>query len=257
MKHFIFASILFSGLVLPPALAQPTTKVAGFSIVLDPATERFGGFSTLNQIKPINLVLIADLNGQSIVSMNDNKSKIESFSDDTGKDLKGDVWAFSTISDDLKQLRFEITGENTPAPHAQSLKAKGSLYVHTAEASQLIRSELTELTKNQTVTISDSLSFKIIEAGKPKWGDEPFSIELQIKRDIPEVAEILFYDKDGKLLETVDGGNSRSSFNKSVTLTKSYRFQSKAKEALIEARVWKDMKEVEVPFDISVSMGDQ
>jgi len=235
--------------------AAPSVKPVGVSVVWEERKDDFDGFSTMNQQHPVKVAVLIDMDGLGIIDLDDAASKITKLTDDAGKDLDGEIWTFPSISKDGKLMRLEINGKKAPTSGSKSLSAKGALVVMTGSKTEVKRSELVPAEKGATVKVSEKLSFEISKAGKPQWGDDPFMVELEVKRDIPEVAEVLFYDDQGELIESDEGGASRMGFFKKVTVQKSYNLKRKVKSFRVEVKVWTDMKEVEVPFDLTFGIG--
>lgn len=253
MKEFCF-SIFLLGLA-GALFAEPSVRPVGVAVVFDPMKEEFKGFSTLNQHDAVTLALLVDLDGAGIIEVDANKSKLDELSDDTGQNLKGKLWTFPNISEDKKLMRIEVKGEEAPANGAKALKATGTLVIQTAEESTVLKSEIVAAKKGERMKLSKDLSFKISDTGKPQWGDDPQMVEFEIKRDVPELAEMVFYDKDGQVIESNTGGTSRMSMGKMVTLKLTYRLKRKVEEFRVEAKVWTDLEEVEVPFDVTLGIG--
>lgn len=247
--------LIFSGLLLVAQAEEATVRPSGVQVVWEDPKDEFGGFSLFNAMKPVSLALLVDAGDAALIEMDEDASKLISLKDDKGTDLKGEIWSFPKISEDGKLARVQVQGEKSPAKGARSIQASGKLVFHSASETETKKGELGKVAKGEKVVIGDDLKFEIKSAGKPQWGDEPFEVELEIKRDIPEVAAFRFYDKDGKEIESSEGANSRMGFLGKVTLSKSFRLEKKVEELRVEVDVWADLKTVEVPFEVEVGVG--
>jgi hypothetical protein len=117
------------------------------------------------------------------------------------------------------------------------------------------RSKVVDAKKGSKIDLVENLVFEVSEAGKPDWGDDPLSVTLSIKRDIPEVAAFRFYDGEGKQIESSDSGSSRGGFLGNISVSKTFSLKQKADKISVEVDLWTDLEEVAVPFDVKVGVG--
>lgn len=246
--------MLVVGLVLCNA-GEPSIRPLGLQLVWEKSAEQFDGFATFNTQKATTLALLLDGGGKSLIEVDQDNSEVETFKDDQGKDLKGEVGSFPKVSKDGKLARVSVEGEEAVTPGAKTVTAKGVVKARTASKRETKKSKLVEVKNGEKAVLGDKLQFKIVKSGKPDWGDEPFMIELEVKRDIPEVAELRFYDEAGKLIKSKQSGSSRMGFMKMVTVSRDYSLARKVDKIVVEADLWTDMEIVEVPFEITVGVG--
>lgn len=252
LKGLIFVSVMGLGVLVA---ADPSVRPIALLVAWEDDKENFGGFGVLNTQNPVELKLLLDAEGKQLISLDARGSKVTAFQDGKGNDLKGEVGPFPKVSEDKLLARFSVRGEKPPAAGAETISAKGVVKARFGSKVATKTSKVVEAKEGETVSLTKELEFEIKKTGKPQWGDEPFMVELEIKRDIPEVAAVRFYDADGKEVETKSGGGGRMSFMKRVTVSKEYKLARKLDKFRVEMDLWTDMEEMEVPFDVTVTVG--
>jgi hypothetical protein len=235
--------------------ADPSVRPSALQVVWEDDKEAFDGFGVLNTMNPVELALLLDAGGRKLIEVDDRGSKVTDFKDDKGTDLDGEFGPFPKVSEDKSMARFSVRGGKPPVAGAGAVSAKGVVKIRTGSKVETKTSKVVEAKKGATVAVSDTLEFEVTKTGKPDWGDEPFMVEFEIKRDIPEVAAVRFYDADGKEVESSSGGGGRMSFLNRVTVSKEYKLARKLDAFRVETDLWTDMEETEVPFDVTVAVG--
>lgn len=235
--------------------AEPKVEVSGVQLVWKDDAEAFGGFDLFGAQRPVSLALVADGGGEKVIAFDSDGSSLDSFGDDKGGKFEAKIGPFDKIAEDGSGVRFELWSEDAPTQGATALIARGTVKIRTGGATATRKSEIVALTKGGEVELGEGLAFEISKVGKPDWGDDPMQVELKINRDIPEVAAVRFYDKNGQEIESSESGSGRMGFMKKVTVTKGYTLKREVKEVRLEMDVWTDMEEHEVPFEVKVGIG--
>jgi hypothetical protein len=217
--------------------------------------EAFEHLSVLNQQSPVAMALYVTAKEKKIVSFDSDKCKLTLLTDDQGTKIAGQMGYFPRIAKDGSAAFLELMGENAVSPKAQAVIAKGNLTVALASKTDAKRSEVVDVKKGAKLELAENLVFEITKAGKPDWGDDPFSVTLEIKRDIEEVANFRFFDGEGKQIEASQAGSSRGGFLGRVSVSLDFNLKAKAEKLSLELDLWTDLEEVLVPFDLKVGVG--
>jgi hypothetical protein len=251
---FFLALLVFGG--ARGQEAKVTVRPAGVTLIWEQGDkDAFDHQAVLNSQKPVALALYVEAENKKIVSFDADKSKLTSITDDQGTKIKGSVAHFPRIAKDGSAAFIEVRGEDPVSPQAETLFVKGVLKLAVASKTEAKRSKVVEAKKGSKVELAENLVFEISEAGKPGWGDDPFALTLKIKRDIPEVAKVRFFDGEGKQIEASRSGSSRGGFFNKVTVTRDYNLKRKVDKISVEVDLWTDLEEIMVPFDVKVGVG--
>ena len=250
------------------ATAQPTAgaaeagkvSVAGLKIV-KPAHDEDQDLRAFNWFAGTMVALLVERPTGGILELNDDESKLESFTDDKGTNLLSgeDKWGRngvkdSTIAEDGKAAMITIQGSSLPAAGATKLIAKGKVVFNVATKSKTHKSEKVAIKNDQKVTVG-GISFTIKEVGKPDWGDAELSLTLKASQDLSAIKTVRFLGADGKEIKSDRGSRMRSAWGNKVTVEWKYDLDKKTDQAVIEVEIWDDMQQVAVPFDIKTSIG--
>ncbi|MHC5053423.1 MAG: hypothetical protein ACYTKD_01760 [Planctomycetota bacterium] len=235
-----------------------------------------------NTLRPFNsntgttVALLVTLPSGGIVEFDRRASKLAGMTDDAGSDLLKEKAApkrgrgrmvfggmghsqsgfgmFPKVSEDGKACLVETKGPGLPCKGAKGVNVAGTMVLKVSAAKKTARQSGLALRKGAKIT-AGPVPFTISEVGKPQWGAEPLEVTLHAERDISAIAKVRFLDAAGKEIETEDGGTSRMGMMGKVSVEKAFRLARKVDRATIEITYWDDMKTLEVPFDLKVSMG--
>lgn len=252
MKHWI---ALFALLSSVPSPAEPEVRVAGLQVVWEDDREAFDGFSLFNGQQALVLGLLVDGGGAGLIEFDDENSRLTALRDDFGTKLDGKIGSFPKISEDGKLLRLVIESEKLPKPGASQLQAKGELAVLSASETETLKCGPVKLEEDAKLDFGDQLDFRVVKVGKPDWGDAAWQVELEIKRDIAEMAVLRFYDGDGKEIESDRVSTGRMGFMGQVSVTLGYTLAREVAEVRVELDRWTDLEKLSVPFEVSVGIG--
>ena len=256
MRAFVFSLAFLGSSVAWGQDGQVSVRPAGVTLVWERGDkEAFEHMMVLNAQSPVTVALYVSSKGKKIVSFDRDKSKVTSLTDDQATKMKGEIGHFPRIAKDGSAAFIELRGDVPISSKAGSLLAKGELKVAVASKTSAKRSKVVPAAKGSKLELAEDLVFEISEAGKPSWGDDPFSVSLKIKRDIPEVAKVRFFDAEGQEIEASSAGSSRSGFLGRVTLTRDYNLKRKVDKLSVEMDLWTDLAELTVPFDVKLGVG--
>lgn len=246
--------ILATSVVLPTmSNADVSVEPAGMKIVWKSLKDEFDGFQTYNSPEGTYITLAVTGGDKDIISFDDKQSSI-SLSDGT-KDLGGKFGMWNKISKDGKTMRVEVSSDNLPSPDTSKFTLKGELSMVMASKTETKASESRTFKKGDNIELTEMFKFEVESIGKPKWGDEPLEVTFKWKRKIPELAAVRFYDGDGKLIESSDGGSSSMGMLGKYTVTRSYKLKKKSDVLKIEMDLWSDAETVTVPVDLTMGAG--
>ena len=128
--------------------------------------------------------------------------------------------------------------------------AAGSIAITTASTKKTERTKVIELKKGTTFTLGKT-NFKINQVKAESNGTE---VELETSDDLTALAEVRFIGPDNTKLEAKKGGSSSMSFGGKTTSSREFTIKGAAGSVLIEGDIWQDAKQVNLPFDLSVTL---
>ncbi len=209
----------------------------------------------------VALMLVSE--GKAIVSLDEDASKITTFTDDQGTDFSkskarfgrdGVKFGFASYSDDKKALVVDVESGGVPKQGAGELILKGEVVVSVASESKLEKSEAVAATKGTKLKVGER-EFEVTTAGKPKWGDDEFSIELKSKYNDRDFKAVKFYAADGTELKANRSMSSSGGVFGKSTHKVTFNFEKKFDKFSLGLDAWTDLEKVKVPFDLKVKAG--
>lgn len=245
-KQFLICFASFTA-TFCSVLAGPSVKPAGMKIVWEKLAEEFNGYSTYGSDEGVEVSLVLQLEGKSIIAFDDKKSKIAIHYGD--KNLGGKFRGFEKYSKDRLNMRIEARTKALPSGEGSDFKLTGSMAVTVASKSETKSLEAQKLKQGDKLTIKEGFDFEVSNIGKPKYGKDELEITLKWKRDISQLAAVKFYNKEGELIESRSKGWSKSS---KVT-SKTYSLKKKFDEMRIEMDFWTDAEILSVPIDLKLN----
>lgn len=229
--------------------AEPTVTLAGVQAVHDDGSKDFDGFKTFNTDKGHKVALVVRSTDKAMVGFDEDAATV------TLGGAKTECRFFSNMafSKDRLALRleFETTDRVNLAPDG-SFEVKGGLPVVLATGKEETRSEPFTVTKGAEIRFPAGKQglpvLKVKSAGKPDFGDDPFEIELSTNMKADAFAGIRFYTKDGKPVESEQGGSSWMGFGGKGSGEISYRFKAPQTELILAVETWtgREQKTLEV-----------
>jgi len=243
----LFASLASAG--------AAEVKVAGLQVV-GPGFGKDGReISAFNSYSPgmnVVLVIVTGDSAGAIVEILDDDCSLESMTDDTGKNmLEGVDWgAFPDVSEDGRYGSIEVKSNGRPAAGASKVTLKGTVAYLSAAGSASEKVADVKLEKGTTFSwAGGKATVEAMEASE--WSD---NVELGLGMSAAQksqIKEIRFFDGGGKELEVE--GTGYMVMGSHATLT--FGLPEGLTEATIEVEWWKDLEEVELPFEIEVGLG--
>ncbi len=257
--------VLVSFMNGPQAFAGDDSKAKVMAYGLRVVPKPFEGNDMMRAFHAFEGTSVAVLVHQpagGLISFDSDSSKIESFTDDKGKNLLESTSDFGTpglpmspeISEGGKAVVIEISGGQTPTQGATSLKVKGKFVFKAASQKKSYTHKDLELKADAKIE-AGPIPLTIGSAGKPEWGEEPLEINLKATKRLDEVASIRFLDADGKEIESNESGSMTMAFGDEVSVERSYALTKKVEKVTVEISYWTDMKDLEIPVDLTVSLG--
>lgn len=164
-----------------------------------------------------------------------------------------DVWPFFETTDDASHMLVELKLDNALDADTTGLKLGGALVITTARSRQSATTGKVSLQTGQRFELGPA-QVEIGEVGKPAWGGDQYAVEIKLKSDemLERIAELEFFDAQGKPLKSSRSGTSSFGFNGVRKVEHSYRLERKTGRVTIEALYWQGLEEVEVPVNMTV-----
>jgi hypothetical protein len=256
--------------------AAPTVVVGvqGVRVVKAPP----GGDDTLrafNDVSGTTVGLIITVPQGGLVVFDSDSSRVKSFMDNKGKDLtkpepgaiveiRPEGWAFQAfprISDDRKYCSVAVSMPGIPTKQATTLTLSGHLVLKIAKEKRDFTAEQVPLQAGAKIN-AGTIPLTIQRTGKPQFGaDDAFEVQFQARQNLDGIARIQFFDATGKKIEAEEHGRGEGRWSGNLPTasgyeaTLDYRLKSAVDAAKIVVTCWTDMKEVSMPFDLTVSLG--
>lgn len=221
--------------------------------------EILGNLTIVGDRAPVVLSLMIKGSDKTILDYDGEASEISSLIDDRKTNLRGKMDLVPRIAEDGSAALAFLEGKKSVSPRAEALMAKGNLKFTVASKRAATRSKVVEAKSGSVLTIDNRTAFTVmgVEIVKPEQGFDvgPFKVTLRIGREIPEVAQIRFYDGKGELIESKRRLKREWGSTGKMTVSLDYSLARQAEKISIEVDRWTDMEEVTVPFDVKVGIG--
>lgn len=264
VTFFVLSLLFVSAFDSSCAAQQADVNVVGVRVT----GEGYGKTSYGAELRPFNwspgttvVVLLKQPSG-GLVEIDSDKSVISKWIDDKNQNLMGKKPEFgrkvvdiqNDISKDGKAAMIEITTGSIPKQGATSMTIEGELNVSSGSKTKTEKSSVISIKKGTKFELA-GLKFKVKSAGKPKWGKNPFSINLNYTGTNDSLKGLKFFSADGKPLKTKDLGTSTSNFNGNISVTKEVSFAAKADKMIVGVETWTDKSVKKIPLKLEVSLG--
>ncbi|MFT6862941.1 MAG: hypothetical protein ACJAVK_001502 [Akkermansiaceae bacterium] len=262
-------SLLFFGMALGVASGQLDVSVAGLQVVGEGYTPEVADKEMFQELRAFNwkagtkVALLVKSKGKTIIGMDEEGSTVTVFSDDKGTDFtkvkrrfsnKSVGFGFPRLSEDGKALMAEVETAGIPQKGSQSIILKGELLVSVASESSLSKSVVTEVKKGAKLTVGKQ-SFEVAKAGKPDWGDDPWSIELKSNVSHKDFKAFKFYDAKGEEIKADQNGSGSMGMFGKRSYTVTFNLAKKVEKIILGLDGWTDLEVVKVPFEVTVNAG--
>jgi len=237
--------------------AEPKIEVAGIQLAYKDLKDAFDGFPPLNMQGKTSIALLLNSPDHPIIGRLNDALQVESLTDDQGTKYKAKVGFFAQIAKSKKHAIIKVDSETQVPKEATMLTLQGSISYPTATEKKTLKKKGVTLAKDTAIEINEAFNCKLTRTEAVKWGDYKWAVTIEWKRDIPELAEIRFYDAAGKLIKSSSGGSSRSAWGKNVTVSRTFNLAVKPKALNMEVDIYQNLQTKKVPFFLDIALGGQ
>jgi hypothetical protein len=220
-----------------------------------------------NQNEPGTKVALLVTSADAGILSLEKKSKLASMRDDKKTDLlaakpkkeggfaEAGIWPFPKMGKDGKSCVIEVNSFGVPAKGSKSVLLEGTLALVTAQGQETAKPVDVKLEKGSKIK-AGTLELVIEKTGKDGFDDKfPFEISISSGKGGRHLAKLRFLDGAGKEIESKAGSRSHMSGFGEESWNWDYRLKSEVKACAVEATLWKQLADVEVPFKLEVSLG--
>ena len=246
-----------------------TVKAVALAVTGEVDSDAFE-FSPLQGQPGTRVSLLVDASGMgaTIVGLDDEASKVATFTDAQGNDLleakqddnggmftmsfggSSPIGAFPKVSEDGKMIVLDIEGPATPAAGSGAVTLKASLALDVAEGTVTRKSDSIPLAAGQVVDKEGGIT--IDSVGESEWGDAAMSVTMKMPAEtLEQIATITFYNAAGK--DITDG--QRSTMTMMGRAEVMWELTEKVDAATIELTLHDKMRKLDVPVDLTVTLG--
>lgn len=208
-------------------------------------------------------VLLALAEG-GIIKLDERKSKVSKIADDKGTNLlaakppkesffSGPLSSFPKFTKDRKACIVEFQAHACPAAGSKEVQVEATIVLSVGQGQEVVKQEKVEAKKGAGFK-AGAASFKITEAGKNDFGDDPMKLSLESKDGL-KVAKMRFLDAAGKEIESRLGSHGSMSFGADATYSWDYTLKQMVPGMTVEVTLWKKVESIEVPVKLTVSLG--
>ena len=235
-------------------------QITGLRIVAPPAEKKEGAQGAFFQPPGVTVVAALTPAQGKIVSIDQFKSKVDSFTDDKGTDLlaaKSDS-PFNKPGFGMMDVKeacatLEIQAAGLPAKGASALNISGTITAKIAAGTKEFTVESADITNGTHFTCGE-LPIEITKAGLSKAmfsNEQEFSVTFSSAKDLESISTLDFFDAQGTKLEArkSEWGGGMGSYMVVYVLKKS------VDRAKIVATCWTGLKTVEVPLSVKTRGG--
>lgn len=253
MKVLSLAVVLLGSSLV---MADPVAELAGLQVVYDSGEKDFDGFRTFNMEEGHKVAFIVRSKGKPMVGFDKDKAEMMIGG---AKAKPGFFMSNMSFSDDKKSMKLEFDTTGKVQPNAKGeLEVKGKLPVTLASTKAEIRSAAFQVKAGEAIVFPADQkglpTLKIKKTGKPSYGDNVLSIEFSTDMKMDGFAGVKFLTKDGKEVESKDGGSSWMTFGSKTSGTVEYEFPAKQQELIMVIETWADKEEKIIQVDLKASL---
>jgi|GEM_PF-4538146 len=199
-----------------------------------------------------------------IVKLNQQESKINSFSDDKGTDLmatppsqdpfnKPGISFQSSDAKGVSSVIIDLKASGHPAKGATILNISGKLSAQIAGSTKQFTVDNVEIKTNAHFNLGD-MPIVISAAGSRKDSfskKDEFSVTFSSPKNLESISSLEFFDLQGNKIEA----RKRSWGGGFLGYMMEYVFKKNTDHAKIVATCWQDLKTVKVPISIKTGVG--
>lgn len=213
-------------------------------------------------LKPFNWMpgMVIDVmllpQGKTIISLDDKKSKLTKWTDSKGVDMRkkpkysGNISNMVHYSKDRKACAATLVSPVVPAPGV--VEVEGTLTVSLGSGQKDEKVKTLALKSGQKFTLG-KINMEVGKLEKPSWQADKYPLAVTFKLNKPDfeqIAEIKFLNAKNKVIPSERSSMFWWGNNLSVT----YNLGEKVESVGIEAKLWQNVEEVEVPLKLNTSV---
>jgi hypothetical protein len=200
--------------------------------------------------------------GKFILALDEDASKVASFTDDKGANLlvkspsgREGIWPFPEISKDGHSVSVKVQSPAIPTAGAAAIQLKGALVLTCGADEKTASQQDVDIKKDATLS-AGALSAKVESVEENKWGDEKsWMVSLQSDKDFAAIKALALVGADGKEIEGRLSGSGRMGFMGKASYNRDYAFKVKPGKMTVKVTYFDKTEKVTVPVDLSVSVG--
>jgi hypothetical protein len=251
-RALLLAVLAAACCVAPEAVAEWNVQVAGLRVVA-PAPGGDDGLRAFNWSPGVTVSLLVTAQQGNIVSVDNNKSKITSFTDDKGTVLSAATArrSFSSSSESGPSVIIEANASGQPTKGATLLNIVGKIVAQTASQTKQFAAE--------NVAFKTGTEFRIgnipLTIAGTRLSGKDLTVTLKAKQDLAAVSRLEFYDEQENKIESRRSSWSTSGSGPDMNVSWDFILKENAERGKIVATCWTDLKTVEVPFSVKAGVG--
>jgi hypothetical protein len=259
-----FLAAALAGVAAAGEPAAPGVQACGVRVVAPGPEEEMRAF---NWTPGVTVALLVNVPGGGVIDVEDDVSKLTVFRDDKGKDLlksgggegvfeRAGFGMMPQISKDGRLVLLEAQAPGCPTKGAAALRLSGEAVLRVASKTEEFAAQNVAIKPNTPIQ-AGPIPFTVFSVGKPDFGGEEYQLQvgLQARKEVSSVADIRFFDAAGKKLEVQRSMTSSTGDGVNATVQWLYLLKDKPDAVKVVITYWTDMRQVRIPFDLSVGLG--
>jgi hypothetical protein len=203
---------------------------------------------------------------KSVIGIDENASKLTSFTDDRGTDLakaegNSASWisaVFSKISEDGKLVAAPIRSNATPAAGAREITLKATIVLRCGGAQKTSEQKDVPLAAAGTKISAGPTTLAIAKSNKSAGNElvgAQKSVTLTSKTPLDAIKSIAFLDQAGKEIRSHVSAHSTMTFGAMSTYDATYSLEQNVDTATVRVTYYEKIENVSVPVDLKVGVG--
>jgi hypothetical protein len=233
-----------------PAPAVPTVSVGGLRIVAPGVGEEGTEIRAFNESPGTALTLFIKVTGGAgIVEIDEDKSALNSLTDDTGANLLEEArfGPFPKVTKDGSTGMVELETRARPSAGANSITAEGSVVFTSSSGTKTQKFSNVKLEAGKTIKVGTS----VITVGDLVTEGEYGTLTLKLPRAaLLTIREFRFKDPKGQAIQADRMGSGWMGDDAEI----SFRLPAAVKAANLELDVWQNLKEQSAAFTLKVGL---
>ena len=250
-RSFVTLFTLICAAGISAQKSGPQISVAGLRIVGNGLGANASELRAFNERPGTTIVLgIQAPRGSGIVEIDDDASRVDTFSDDKGRNLLEEArfGSFPKVSEDGSAALVEVEVRARPSAGASSLQVTGSVAMTSSNGTKATRIANVRLEPERKMKVgAATISVKSVTPG-----DESTEVSLALARStMNSIRQVNFFDAKGESIESRRTGSGYMNDDAEM----SFNLKGNQKLVAVEYEVWQNLKTVKVPFNLTVGLG--